>query len=97
MVDRDDGLLIVCFHLIHVILRRQLCDPCNLELAVLKTKTSFCFLLCVSTNNVLCVLLVAHNIYGVAHTINSANYVYFLGLEKVMTLDHPSVTKVFTG
>ncbi|KAK2152745.1 hypothetical protein LSH36_320g04046 [Paralvinella palmiformis] len=39
---------------------------------------------------------VAHNIYGVAHTINSANYVYFLGLEKVMTLDHPSVTKVFT-
>ena len=26
---------------------------------------------------------VAHKIYGVPHTINSANYVYFLGLQKV--------------
>lgn len=39
---------------------------------------------------------VAHNIYGVAHTINSANYVYFLGLEKVLQLNHPDATKVFT-
>ncbi|KAK3089041.1 hypothetical protein FSP39_000346 [Pinctada imbricata] len=39
---------------------------------------------------------VAHNIYGVAHTINSANYVYFMGLEKVLTLDHPQATKVFS-
>ncbi|XP_064621884.1 geranylgeranyl pyrophosphate synthase-like [Lineus longissimus] len=39
---------------------------------------------------------VAHNIYGVAHTINSANYVYFLGLEKVISLQHPECTKVFT-
>lgn len=34
---------------------------------------------------------VAHSIYGVAATINSANYVYFLGLEKVLALDHPKV------
>ncbi|KAL4240164.1 Geranylgeranyl pyrophosphate synthase [Mactra antiquata] len=40
---------------------------------------------------------VAHNIYGVPHTINSANYVYFLGLQKVLTLNHPDATKVFTG
>ncbi|ELU17014.1 hypothetical protein CAPTEDRAFT_118458 [Capitella teleta] len=39
---------------------------------------------------------VAHHIFGVAHTINSANYVYFLGLEKAMTLEHPEVTKLFT-
>ena len=40
---------------------------------------------------------VAHNIYGIAHTINSANYMYFVGLEKALTLNHPEVTKVFTG
>ena len=40
---------------------------------------------------------VAHNIYGVPQTINSANYVYFLGLEKVLQLNHPDCTKVFTG
>lgn len=34
---------------------------------------------------------VAHSIYGVASTINSANYVYFLGLEKVLALNHPQV------
>ncbi|XP_013384372.1 geranylgeranyl pyrophosphate synthase-like [Lingula anatina] len=39
---------------------------------------------------------VAHNIYGVAHTINSANYVYFLGLEKVLTLNKPEAMAVFT-
>ncbi|XP_060067019.1 geranylgeranyl pyrophosphate synthase-like [Ylistrum balloti] len=39
---------------------------------------------------------VAHSIYGVPHTINSANYVYFLGLEKVLRLEHPEATKVFT-
>ncbi|OWF50319.1 geranylgeranyl pyrophosphate synthase-like [Mizuhopecten yessoensis] len=39
---------------------------------------------------------VAHSIYGVPHTINSANYVYFLGLEKVLKLEHPAATKVFT-
>uniref|UniRef100_K1QDU6 Geranylgeranyl pyrophosphate synthetase n=1 Tax=Magallana gigas TaxID=29159 RepID=K1QDU6_MAGGI len=40
---------------------------------------------------------IAHNIYGVPQTINSANYVYFLGLEKVLQLDHPESTKVFTA
>ncbi|XP_050725909.1 terpene synthase-like isoform X1 [Eriocheir sinensis] len=38
---------------------------------------------------------VAHSIYGVASTINSANYVYFLGLERVLALDHPDATRVF--
>lgn len=40
---------------------------------------------------------VAHNIYGVPQTINSANYVYFLGLEKVLQLDHPESTKVYSS
>ncbi|XP_019405382.1 PREDICTED: geranylgeranyl pyrophosphate synthase isoform X1 [Crocodylus porosus] len=39
---------------------------------------------------------VAHSIYGVPAVINCANYVYFLGLEKVLTLDHPDAVKVFT-
>ena len=39
---------------------------------------------------------VAHSIYGIPSVINSANYVYFLGLEKVLTLDHPDAVKVFT-
>uniref|UniRef100_A0A665WJE9 Geranylgeranyl pyrophosphate synthase n=1 Tax=Echeneis naucrates TaxID=173247 RepID=A0A665WJE9_ECHNA len=39
---------------------------------------------------------VAHSIYGVPSVINSANYVYFLGLEKVLTLDHPEAVQVFT-
>uniref|UniRef100_V9L3L9 Geranylgeranyl pyrophosphate synthase n=1 Tax=Callorhinchus milii TaxID=7868 RepID=V9L3L9_CALMI len=39
---------------------------------------------------------VAHSIYGIPSVINSANYVYFLGLEKVLTLDHPEAVKVFT-
>uniref|UniRef100_UPI00398E3EC3 geranylgeranyl pyrophosphate synthase n=1 Tax=Pristiophorus japonicus TaxID=55135 RepID=UPI00398E3EC3 len=39
---------------------------------------------------------VAHCIYGVPSVINSANYVYFLSLEKVLTLGHPEAIKVFT-
>ncbi|KAG7334303.1 hypothetical protein KOW79_002710 [Hemibagrus wyckioides] len=39
---------------------------------------------------------VAHSIYGVPSVINSANYVYFLGLEKVLTLKHPEAVHVFT-
>ncbi|XP_010862734.1 geranylgeranyl pyrophosphate synthase isoform X1 [Esox lucius] len=39
---------------------------------------------------------VAHSIYGVPSVINSANYVYFLGLEKVLTLEHPEAVRVFT-
>lgn len=34
---------------------------------------------------------VAHSIYGVAGTINAANYVFFLALEKVQRLDHVQV------
>lgn len=34
---------------------------------------------------------VAHSIYGVASTINAANYVFFLALEKVQQLGHPDV------
>ena len=32
---------------------------------------------------------VAHSIFGVATTINSANYAYFLALEKCHSLDSP--------
>ncbi|XP_056147858.1 geranylgeranyl pyrophosphate synthase [Lampris incognitus] len=39
---------------------------------------------------------VAHSIYGIPSVINSANYVYFLGLEKVLTLDHSEAVQVFT-
>lgn len=35
---------------------------------------------------------VAHSIYGIASTINSANYVLFLALEKVQQLGHPEVS-----
>lgn len=35
---------------------------------------------------------VAHSIYGIASTINAANYVLFLGLEKVQQLGHPDVS-----
>lgn len=34
----------------------------------------------------------AHSIYGVASTINAANYVLFLALEKVQQLGHPDVS-----
>ncbi|XP_017043327.1 geranylgeranyl pyrophosphate synthase isoform X2 [Drosophila ficusphila] len=39
---------------------------------------------------------VAHSIYGVASTINAANYALFLALEKVQQLGHPEATKVYT-
>lgn len=39
---------------------------------------------------------VAHSIYGVASTINAANYVFFLALEKVQQLNHESVSDRFT-
>jgi len=41
-------------------------------------------------------LPVAHSIYGVGSTINSANYVYFLGLERVLALGHPQAVAVFS-
>lgn len=39
---------------------------------------------------------VAHSIYGVASTINAANYVLFIALENVLSLNHPEATQVFT-
>lgn len=41
-------------------------------------------------------LPVAHSIYGVAMTINAANYAFFLALEKVQQLDHLDATKIYT-
>ncbi|XP_071878606.1 geranylgeranyl pyrophosphate synthase quemao isoform X1 [Bombus fervidus] len=38
---------------------------------------------------------VAHNIYGVASTINASNYGLFIALEKVMALNHPEGTQVY--
>ncbi|CAF1074572.1 unnamed protein product [Rotaria sordida] len=38
---------------------------------------------------------VAHNIYGVPLTINAANYIYFLAMQKALTLRHPDVTQIF--
>ncbi|CAF1088946.1 unnamed protein product [Rotaria sp. Silwood1] len=38
---------------------------------------------------------VAHSIYGVPLTINAANYVYFLAMQKALTLKHPDVTQIF--
>ncbi|XP_076317982.1 terpene synthase-like [Tachypleus tridentatus] len=39
---------------------------------------------------------VAHHIFGVASTINTANYVCFLGLEKLLKLGKPEATVVYT-
>lgn len=40
---------------------------------------------------------VAHSIYGVPSTINSANYVYFMALSRVSELNHPEAYSIFTG
>ena len=40
---------------------------------------------------------VAHSIFGVPNVINTANYVYFLALEKCQNLQNPQATKVFVG
>lgn len=41
-------------------------------------------------------LIVAHKIYGIPTTINSANYVYFKALQKTLELGHPDAVSVFT-
>ncbi|PYH79135.1 terpenoid synthase [Aspergillus uvarum CBS 121591] len=38
---------------------------------------------------------VAHNIYGTAQTINSANYVYFLALQEVQKLHNPAAIDIY--
>jgi len=40
---------------------------------------------------------VAHAIFGVATTINTANYAYFLALEKCHALNNPQAMNVFVG
>ncbi|RPA74529.1 terpenoid synthase [Ascobolus immersus RN42] len=39
---------------------------------------------------------VAHGIFGIPQTINSANYVYFLALQEVTKLGRPELLQVFT-
>ncbi|XP_034940460.1 geranylgeranyl pyrophosphate synthase [Chelonus insularis] len=39
---------------------------------------------------------VAHSIYGIASTINAANYGIFIALERVIALNHPEASKIFT-
>ena len=39
---------------------------------------------------------VAHSVYGIPQAINSANYVYFLALEKTLTLGHKQGIEIFT-
>lgn len=39
---------------------------------------------------------VAHSIYGIAHTINAANYVMIAALERTQELGHPQATAVYT-
>lgn len=38
---------------------------------------------------------VAHNIFGVPQTINSANYIYFRVLEEAQRLRNPAITRIF--
>ena len=38
---------------------------------------------------------VAHTVFGVPQTINSANYVYFLALERTLALSHPEGVRIF--
>ncbi|KAK9241442.1 isoprenoid synthase domain-containing protein [Lipomyces kononenkoae] len=39
---------------------------------------------------------VAHSLYGVAQTINSSNYVYFLALQELSKLNNPVVYTIYT-
>jgi geranylgeranyl diphosphate synthase type 3 len=39
---------------------------------------------------------VAHKIYGVASTINAANYAYLTGMKRVLSLNHPEATTMYT-
>lgn len=38
----------------------------------------------------------AHSIFGVAQTINSANYVYFAALHELAALQNPRVIEIYT-
>lgn len=39
---------------------------------------------------------VAHNIFGTAQTINSANYVYFCALQELLKLNNPAAINIYT-
>ncbi|KAJ3664466.1 hypothetical protein Zmor_000029 [Zophobas morio] len=39
---------------------------------------------------------VAHSIYGVPSTINAANYILFIALERLLDLEHPDAVRVYT-
>ncbi|KAJ9618622.1 geranylgeranyl pyrophosphate synthetase [Taxawa tesnikishii (nom. ined.)] len=39
---------------------------------------------------------VAHNIFGTAQTINSANYVYFCALQELLKLNNPAAISIYT-
>ncbi|XP_022919597.1 terpene synthase isoform X2 [Onthophagus taurus] len=39
---------------------------------------------------------VAHSIYGIPSTLNAANYVMIIALQKCIDLNHPEATKVYT-
>ena len=39
---------------------------------------------------------VAHKIYGVPTTINAANYIMFMGLERVLKLGKPEAVNIFS-
>ncbi|KAK7206822.1 geranylgeranyl pyrophosphate synthase [Myxozyma melibiosi] len=39
---------------------------------------------------------VAHTIYGIPQTINSANYVYFIALQELSKLNNPKIYQIFT-
>ena len=38
-----------------------------------------------------------HTIYGVASTINAANYVYFVEFNRVQSFNHPKAMALYTG
>ena len=39
---------------------------------------------------------VAHNIFGTAQTVNSANYVYFVALQELFKLNNPKTIQIYT-
>ena len=39
---------------------------------------------------------VAHSIFGIAQTINSANYVYFCALQELLKLNNPEAIRIYT-
>jgi len=39
----------------------------------------------------------AHTIYGVPSTINAANYIQFIGLDRLQNLNHPKAMALCTG